>query len=421
MTKHKNVNAARMRIRIASAATFVLLLLLCGVYVGVAAKSGGNLVGFISSVQGKATLKRGGFKEAKLDGMNALRAGDIVRVSAKSTVVVNLCGLSQRVKMPGAAVFTVAKNGLQITKGKPGAKTTFDKTMCSTLMASAAKYDHATYVKSTSSDAAGAMSVLGLISSRSSGSGGGAMKDMMRAEERERDSARKSNDNAEKSSEGANKSAARGLGNAQVADNNSYEAMGGIGESESADTAGGSGVVLKEDRIAKPNPVYITEPRPEKNVFSYPFIAWDPIAFAKTYNITFTDAVNVKIFYATTEQPYTEYPINAPPLLPGGWYLCEITATDENGQVVSEDMFGLSVRGEKDQASFRNEEKSLLDVAKKGSGPDAWVLLGRFYESYGLLLAASGAYEKALALDPKDTALQSHQTELGKKLYVPPK
>lgn len=384
-------------------AAVLILFAVSGICAIVSAKSGSGLAGFISSVHGKAAVQRG-TKAATLDGMNSLRAGDVVHVGPKSTVVVNLCGQAQRIKVQGAAVFSVTPAGLRFTKGTPGQKAAMPRPVCETLMESTAKYDHAVYAKGNASESAGAMSVMGFISSKTKQDS--AMRDVISRQSEENGEMMKS-----RKSIGDNMDASGGgiSGSSGI----DYDASANAPSFDDESSGGGGG----EEKIFKPNPVYIDEPMKEKSVLSRPQFTWDTVYGAVSYDVAITNAVNVKVFETKTSRAYLDYPNDAAPLLAGGWYLCEITPRDENGNEVGGEVFGLAVRNAEEQKAFAREESALRAAAAKDPGdPGALLLLGRFYESNGMVPAAVDVYTRALALDPKNTALSGQLDALKQGL-----
>jgi hypothetical protein len=365
----------------ASRTFFALLfvaLLICLEAFGVLAAKQGELVGFISSVKGSADITRGKKKGIPLDGMNALRVGDLVRVRAKSSVVVNLCAVSSELEVKGEAAFTINKGSLGFKKGKAAPKGKIGGASCKTLMASAAKFDGAMSIKEDVAESIGAMSILGFTS----GSGG---------------------KNSETDFDGSSKAISDIL--EETGDNVEKGFQEKSIEPE------------REEKIYKPNPVYVESPGLEvESVFSRAFITWEPVYDAAKYQVKITNVVNAVIFSTSTGKPYLMYPENADtPLTPGGWYLCEMEAFDAQGNTVSEDVFGIDVKDRAAQDGFFGEEKSLLGMAEKGV-PGVYVLLGKLYEYNGLPPLAADSFEKALASDPGNSALAAHLAALKEKL-----
>lgn len=364
-------------------------------------------VGFVSAVKGKATLKRGARKEFALDGMNALRGGDVVKVAPRSAVTVNLCAAGRKFEVKGEAVFTVTGGRLKFSKGKQVGKGTIDKSLCATLAASAAKYDGRGEMSSEIDEAMGAMTALSILGSKSSEaavdlksvldqkSGGGAgvyEKSADYSKSIEDDFAGLAYDSSDGSGSGTQYS---------VAYNDSEEmADDGLG------------------KIYKPEAVYVQSTLTDVEVFSRPFLTWTQALDAVEYVVTIVNSVGATVFTARTARAWLEYPADAPALLPGGWYLCEVNAVyPESPEPVYADMFGLSVLSGEEAAQFLAEERRIRELAAgAGRGAEYRILLGKLYESRGLIAAAAAAYEEALATTPDNAELRSRLNNLKSSL-----
>ncbi len=390
----------------------------------VAAGKGGELAGFVSSVKGTADLTRGKRKPVAMEGMNSLRIGDTVRVQSKSAIVVNLCGSGVKLDVKGDATFTVERSGLSFKKGKaaPGGKV--EKSFCNTLAGSADKYDRAAAIKKDVAESIGAMSVLGVISTKGGGADNiQALRDVLSDEKEMYERSFENMDMARKSEK--SEMALGGVGGDYDYDVSAgggyddYAAAGGIAEPHVEPAAPADDYYFSNETVdgALAAPTFVYAPAlTNKYVTTRAFISWEPVYDAQKYEVSIRNAVNAVIFTATTDRPYLTYPADAAnPLSSGEWYLCDVKAYFGSGATVADFSFGLDVASRAVENRLLSEEKELLKAAEAG-GAAGNILLGKLYESYYFLTMAVASYEKALAAEPGNATLKAHVDELKGQL-----
>lgn len=405
-----------------------------------------GLVGFVSSVKGKAFLVRGKRPEIPLEGMDPLRAGDVVGVNENSSVSVNLCAASRKIDVRGGAIFTVARKNLKFAEGKAAGRSTIKKSLCSVLMTSSGKFDRSPSVKDEIGEAIGAMSAMGILSAKSGGDAEGAsvqdVLDSMKAREAREEALKRDREAAERSMASASRGSAydvppgdtgydvsapgpTGYGSDGVPSAMPSAPAWDSGTSYSASSGGGGGgygpssvpsaPVITEEKIYKPEVEYINpyENLEEKEVLDRPDISWYFLLDAEKYVIKIYNSLSIEIFSAESETPYFIYPDTAPPLLRGGWYLCEVITYAYGGLEADYQTFGLSIMGDDMHELYESEKKALVEIVEADpSNPDVYILLGRFYESAGTPSRAVEAYEKALDLQPNNPALRERLDSL---------
>jgi hypothetical protein len=311
-------------------------------------------VGFVSSVKGVVSLQREGLrKDMLLEGMDALREGDLVKIDSGASVAVNLCRVSLKTTVAGKADFAVSADRLKIKVSKSVKTSAIVKSSCEILMNSAAKYGREPSLRESVEEASGAMMMLG--------SAAGAKSPIL-----------------------------------------------------SEITRG----IIIEESIAKPYAMLLSGQMiiDELNVFSFPefrLITEEP---ADIYIVTIVNAVGAEIFRAETAKPYFVYPETATPLLAGGWYLCQIKVKQKDGSMKDGLNMGLSVYPPEYQEAFNREQNRLISLAgAKDENPDAYILLGNFYERFNLPHRAYEAYVKAAALQPGNPILEYRISKLKVK------
>ncbi len=397
-TKHIKIPAV-----VLTAAVFICGCAILGI---AAAKSQKSEIGFVSAVKGKAAIMKGKNKGISLDGMNAIHVGDNIKVAPKSSATINLCASGSKIVVKGEASFTVSAKGLKFSKGKPGSKGNIEKTLCATLAESAAKYDKTAKVEDLS-EAMGAMSVMGLVGD-SSRSGSSAMKSILNEKTEEYELAQRAIEKkvmkyakAEESFE--ERGVTRGGGGGMSL---------GMEDYPPAPAAEPPMATVYEDTIYKPDVVYLNEPLSEVSVFSRPFLSFGSMGVVSTFKVKITNSQNAVVFQASLDKPYLEYPADAEPLLPGGWYLCEISAMYPEGTEIEMEVYGLSVKDENTQRMFAAEENALKELVADSPSAENFTLLGKLYEANNMPVAAVGAYEKALAAEPDNPALLQRMNDL---------
>jgi len=402
----------------------VACVLTCRLALSVAASKGGELAGFVSSVKGTADLARGKRKPVAMEGMNSLRIGDTVRVLPKSAIVVNLCGSGAKLEVKGDATFTVERSGLSFKKGKAAQGGKVEKTFCNTLAGSADKFDRAAAIKKDVAESIGAMSVLGVISTKGGGADNiQALRDVLNDEKAMYESSFENMEMARKSEK--SELALGGVGGGYDYDVSAgggyddYAAAGGIAAPQAEPPSPADDYYFSDGTVdgALAAPTFEYPPNlVNKYVTTRAFISWAPVHDAQKYEVSIRNAVNAEIFMATTDKPYLTYPANAAnPLSSGEWYLCEVKAYFGSGTPVADFSFGLDVVSRAVENRLLVEEKALLKAAEAG-GAAGNILVGKLYESYYLLTMAVASYEKALAAEPGNATLKAHVDELKGQL-----
>lgn len=399
-TKHIKITAV-----VLTAAVFICGCAILGI---AAANKQKSEVGFVSAVKGKAAIMKGKNKGISLDGMNAIHIGDNIKVAPKSSATVNLCASGSKIVVKGEASFNVTAKGLKFSKGKAGSTGVIEKTLCATLAESAAKYDKMAKVEDLS-EAMGAMSsVLGVVGD-SGKSGSSAMKSILNEKAEEYESAQSAIEKkvmkyakAEESFEKSEVTRGGGGGGMSL----------GMEDYPPAPAAEPPMATVYEDTIYKPDVVYLDGALSEVSVFSRPFLSFGSMGVVSTFKVKITNSQNAVVFQASLDKPYLEYPADAEPLLPGGWYLCEVSAMYPEGTEIEMEVYGLSVKDENTQRMFAAEENALKELIADSPSAENFTLLGKLYEANNLSVAAVGAYEKALAAEPDNPALLQRMNDL---------
>lgn len=310
------------RITLKGAVLLALILVPCIALSVASAKK--TACGFVSEVEGKAFVESDG-SWLGLEGMDAMFAGDKLKVDGKSSVAVTLCGAAKKIVVAGPAEFTIGANGLGFSRGRASGEKSVKAGFCRTMLASAVRYDRRQ-------------------------SGGGRIE------------------------------------------------LGELAEENSAITLMSAGGEGRDSEIG----LYTTKVNPVK-----PYFVWKNVGGAFVYRVRIMEEDTTLVNERKADNNYMRYPGDAPALKPGGTYRCSIDAFDKKDARIAFGRTTFEVMSGDEARVFNDTEKNLK--AMTGEEPDnaeAFILLGKFYESYGLLPPAVKSYGAALKLQLENDALR---------------
>jgi hypothetical protein len=155
--------------------------------------------------------------------------------------------------------------------------------------------------------------------------------------------------------------------------------------------------------------LYTTRINPSK-----PYFVWKKIEGAFVYRVRIMNEDSSLVYERKADNNYMMYPEDAPSLKTGRSYRCGIDAYNVKDAriAIGHTMFGTMTSAE--LREFIDTERTLKAATKNNPrSAEAFVLLGRFYESYGLLPPAMNNYGAALKLQPDNNALRERWKTLS--------
>ncbi len=152
----------------------------------------------------------------------------------------------------------------------------------------------------------------------------------------------------------------------------------------------------------------------EKILASRPLFIWSKTAEAKEYRVNIIDD-NRKLWSTGTFKNYCKYPGEAPLLENDGSYSIKIEALSDKGMIIAEGETAFTLYSKEEDELFQKDESEIRELAP-ADAPEMYILLGKFYESYGLVIDAVSCYEKALLMDKGNTGLHERIVLINKDI-----